>query len=204
MSFYQRHILPPLLNFAMGQKQLQPFRERVIVSAAGDVLEFGIGSGLNLPLYGSGVRSVVGVEPSAELLQMAEQRIDRVDVPVELLNASAEALPMERGSFDTVVTTWTLCTIPDAHLALQEARRVLRPGGTLLFVEHGRAPDANVAQWQDRLDHVWGCIAGGCHLNRQIDALITDAGFDVQILHHHRIPGPRTHTYFYEGQAKPL
>jgi ubiquinone/menaquinone biosynthesis C-methylase UbiE len=204
MSFYRRHILPPLLNFAMGQKQLQPFRARVIARATGDVLEMGIGSGLNLPLYGSGVRSVVGVEPSAELLKMAEQLIDRVEVPVELLNASAEALPMERGSFDTVVTTWTLCTIPNAHLALQQARRVLRPGGTLLFVEHGRAPEAGVARWQDRLDHVWGCIAGGCHLNRQIDALITDAGFDIQELHHDRMSGPRTHTYLYEGQARPL
>ncbi|OYV61076.1 MAG: SAM-dependent methyltransferase [Acidocella sp. 21-58-7] len=204
MNFYERHILPPLLNFVMGQKQLQPFRERVIASATGDVLELGIGSGLNLPYYSSNVRSVTGVEPSAELLKMAEQVIDRAVVPVELLKVSAEDLPMESASFDTVVTTWTLCTIPNAHMALQQARRVLRPGGTLLFIEHGRAPEANVARWQDRLDHVWGCIAGGCHLNRQIDALITNAGFDVQILHHHRIPGPRTHTYLYEGQARPL
>ncbi|MDE2391960.1 MAG: class I SAM-dependent methyltransferase [Rhodospirillales bacterium] len=204
MNFYERCILPPLLNFAMGQKRLQPFRERVIAKAAGEVLELGIGSGLNLPLYGSGVRSVIGVEPSAELLRMAEQKIDRAIVPVELLNVSAEAFPMKSGSFDTVVTTWTLCTIPNAHMALKEARRVLRPGGTLLFVEHGRAPEVGVARWQDRLNHVWGCIAGGCHLNRQIDALITDAGFDIQTMRHERIPGPRTHTYFYEGQACPL
>lgn len=204
MSFYQRHILPPLLNFAMGQKQLLPFRERVLKKASGDVLEIGIGSGLNLPLYTSGVRSIVGVEPSAELLHMAEGLIDCTDARVELLNASAEALPMGQGSFDTVVTTWTLCTIPNAHLALQEVRRVLRPGGRLLFVEHGRAPEANIARWQDRLDHVWGCIAGGCHLNRQIDALITDAGFEIEELRHDSLSGPRTHTYLYEGQARPL
>lgn len=204
MNFYDRHILPPLLNFTMGKKLLQPFRERVIAQASGDVLEFGIGSGLNLPLYGHAVRSVVGVEPSAELLRMAAQQIDKAIIPVELINASAEALPMASSSFDSIVTTWTLCTIPNAHLALQEARRVLRPGGTLLFVEHGRAPEASVARWQDRLDDVWGCIAGGCHLNRQIDALIADAGFEIQVMRHDRIAGPRTHTYLYEGQARPL
>ncbi len=203
MSFYERYLLPPLLNFAMRQKQLQPFRQRVIGQASGEVLEIGIGSGLNLPLYGDAVRSVTGVEPSRELLKMAEQRKTEAGVRVELLDASAEALPMEAGSFDTVVTTWTLCTIPDARLALQEARRVLRPGGRLLFVEHGRAPEAGVAKWQDRLDHVWGCMAGGCHLNRRIDALITDAGFDIEAMRHERMPGPPTHTYMYEGQGRP-
>lgn len=202
MSFYERYLLPPLLNFAMRQKQLQPLRQRVIGQASGEVLEIGIGSGLNLPLYAEGVRSVTGVEPSRELLKMAEERKTEAGVPVELLNASAEALPMEADSFDTVVTTWTLCTIPDARLALQEARRVLRPGGRLLFVEHGRAPEAGVAKWQDRLDHVWGCMAGGCHLNRRIDTLITDAGFDIEVMRHERMAGPPTHTYMYEGQGR--
>jgi ubiquinone/menaquinone biosynthesis C-methylase UbiE len=202
MSFYQRRILPPLLNFAMRQKQLQPFRKRLIGFASGDVLEIGIGSGLNLPLYQNDVHSVIGLEPSVELLAMAEQQAKLATVPVELVNASAEELPLESGSIDTVVTTWTLCTIPNPHLALQEVRRVLRPGGTLLFVEHGRAPEVGVARWQDRLDYVWGCIAGGCHLNRQIDALITDAGFDITTMRHDRLPGPRTHTYLYEGQAR--
>lgn len=203
MSFYQRHILPPLLNFAMRQKPLQPFRERVISNAIGDVLEIGIGSGLNLPLYGTSVRSVIGIEPSTGLLAMAEQQMERVLVPVEFLQASAEALPIESHSVDTVVTTWTLCTIPDARKALQEARRVLRPGGTLLFVEHGRAPEKAVARWQDRIDPLWGRIAGGCHLNRQIDALIIEAGFQIDTMRHDRMPGPRTHNYLYEGQAHP-
>lgn len=203
MSFYQHHILPPLLNFAMRQKPLQPFRERVITQAAGDVLEIGIGSGLNLPLYGAGVRSVIGIEPSSELLTMAEQQLERALVPVELLQASAEALPLESNSVDTVVTTWTLCTIPDAIAALQEARRVLRPGGTLLFVEHGRAPEESVARWQDRIDPLWRRIAGGCHLNRQIDTLLTEAGFQIDTMRHDRMPGPRTHNYLYEGQAHP-
>ncbi|GLR65378.1 methyltransferase [Acidocella aquatica] len=203
MSFYQHHILPPLLNFVMRQKPLQPFRERVISQAVGDVLEIGIGSGLNLPLYGAGVRSVIGIEPSSELLAMAEQQMARVLVPVEFLQASAEALPIESHSVDTVVTTWTLCTIPDARKALQEARRVLRPGGTLLFVEHGRAPEKAVARWQDRIDPLWGRIAGGCHLNRQIDALIIEAGFQIDTMRHDRMPGPRTHNYLYEGQAHP-
>jgi ubiquinone/menaquinone biosynthesis C-methylase UbiE len=203
MSFYQRHILPPLLNFAMRQKPLLPFRERVISHAMGDVLEIGIGSGLNLPHYGAGVRSVIGIEPSTELLAMAEQQIECALVPVELLQASAEALPIESRSVDTVVTTWTLCTIPDARKALLEARRVLRPGGALLFVEHGRAPEEAVARWQDRIDPLWGRIAGGCHLNRQIDALITEAGFQIDTMRHDRMPGPRTHNYLYEGQARP-
>lgn len=203
MSFYQHHILPPLLNFVMRQKPLQPFRERVISQAVGDVLEIGIGSGLNLPLYGAGVRSVIGIEPSTELLAMAEQQMARVLVPVEFLQASAEALPIESHSVDTVVTTWTLCTIPDARKALQEARRVLRPGGTLLFVEHGRAPEKAVARWQDRIDPLWGRIAGGCHLNRQIDALIIEAGFQIDTMRHDRMPGPRTHNFLYEGQAHP-
>jgi SAM-dependent methyltransferase len=202
MSFYQHRILPSLLNFVMRQKPLQPFRERVIGRATGDVVELGIGSGLNLPLYGGGVRSVVGIEPSPELLAMAARQIDRAIVPVELLQASAEALPLETGSVDTVVTTWALCTIPDAGKALQEARRVLRPGGVLLFVEHGRAPEANIARWQDRLDPLWSPVAGGCHLNRQIDALITAAGFQIDSMRHDRMPGPRTHNYLYEGLAR--
>ncbi|MGH7078262.1 MAG: class I SAM-dependent methyltransferase, partial [Acetobacteraceae bacterium] len=166
MSLYQHLILPPLLHLAMRQKSLMPFRRRVIGAAEGRVLEIGIGSGLNLPLYGPGVRSVIGVEPSRELLRMARPRAATAAVPIELLEASAEVLPLEQGTIDTVVTTWTLCTIPDAQAALAEVRRVLKPGGKLLFVEHGRAPEPGVARWQDRLDPLWRRLAGGCHLNR--------------------------------------
>lgn len=124
-------------------------------------------------------------------------------MPVELLLASAEAVPLDDHSVDTVVTTWTLCTVPDPARAMAELRRVLRPGGALLFVEHGRAPEPGVARWQDRLDPLWGRIAGGCHLNRQIDALITAGGFRIDALEHTRLPGPKTHTYLYEGRARP-
>ncbi len=203
MSLYQHLILPPLLHLAMRQKSLMPFRRRVIGAAEGRVLEIGIGSGLNLPLYGLGVRSVIGLEPSRELLRMARPRAATAAVPIELLEASAEVLPLEQGTIDTVVTTWTLCTIPDAQAALAEVRRVLKPGGKLLFVEHGRAPEPGVARWQDRLDPLWRRLAGGCHLNRRIDALIAGSGFTIEAMTNTRLSGPRTHTFLYEGQAHP-
>lgn len=203
MSLYRRHILPHLLHMAMRQEILVPFRRRVISAAEGRVLEVGIGSGLNLPLYGASVRTVIGLEPSPELLHMARARATAATVPVELLEASAEAVPLDDASVDTVVTTWTLCTIPDAPAALAELKRVLRPGGALLFVEHGRAPEPGVARWQDRLDPVWRRVAGGCHLNRKIDDLISGSGFRIDALAHVRLPGPRTHTFLYEGRARP-
>lgn len=203
MSLYQRHVLPRLLHLTMRQKQLLPFRRRVIGAAEGRVLEVGIGSGINLPLYGPSVRTVIGLDPSPELLRMARDRAASAPVPVELLEASAEAVPLEAASIDTVVTTWTLCTIPDAHRALAELRRVLKPGGTLLFVEHGRAPEPGVAHWQDRLDPIWRRIAGGCHLNRKIDDLIAGSGFRIDALANARLSGPKTHTFLYEGRARP-
>ena len=203
MNFYDRNILPHVLNFVMRQDALVPFRNRVIGTAQGRVLEFGVGSGLNLPLYGAGVTSVIGVDPSPALLRMAQDRAATARVPTELIEASAETLPIDTASIDSVVTTWTLCTIPDAVRALREARRVLKPGGALLFIEHGRAPEPSVARWQDRLDRPWGMIAGGCHINRQIDALITQSGFRIERLSHDRMPGPRTHNFLYEGTASP-
>jgi ubiquinone/menaquinone biosynthesis C-methylase UbiE len=173
VSFYQHHILPRLLHVVMQQEATVPFRRRVIGAAEGRVLEVGIGSGLNLPLYGPSVRTVIGLDPSPELLLMARDRAATALVPVELLEGSAETVPLDDASIDTVITTWTLCTIPDAPRALSELRRVLRPGGALLFVEHGRAPEPGVARWQDRLDPMWRRLAGGCHLNRKIDDLIS-------------------------------
>lgn len=203
MGFYQRHVLPRLLHLAMRQAVLRPFRERVIGAAEGRVLEVGMGSGLNLPLYGQAVRGVIGLEPSPELLRMARDRAATASVPVELLEASAEAVPLDTASIDTVVMTWTLCTIPDPHRALAELHRVLKPGGALLFVEHGRAPEIGVARWQDRLDPLWRRIAGGCHLNRKIDDLISGSGFRIDALANTWLPGPRTHTFLYEGRARP-
>ena len=203
MSFYQRRILPHLVHLAMRQDALLAYRRRVIGAAEGRVLEIGIGSGLNLPLYGSTTRSVIGLEPSPALLRMAHERSAEARVPVQLLEASAEAIPLATASIDTVVTTWTLCTIPDAQRAVAELRRVLKPSGTLLFVEHGRAPEPSVARWQDRLDPLWRLVAGGCHLNREIDRLISAGGFQLDNLTHARLAGPRTHTFLYQGRARP-
>ena len=203
MSLYQRHVVPCLTHLAMQSDRLLPFRRRVAGAAEGVVLELGAGSGLNLPFYGGAVRRVLALEPAAPLRDRAQARAGSLALPVEVLAASAEALPLEDHSVDTVVTTWTLCTVPEASRALAEARRVLRPGGALLFVEHGRAPEPAVARWQDRLDPLWTRIAGGCHLNRPIDAMIAAAGFRIAALETSRIPGPRTHTFFYEGRAIP-
>jgi ubiquinone/menaquinone biosynthesis C-methylase UbiE len=203
VSFYARHVLPSLLHAAMRQEVLRPFRARIAGAAEGRVLEVGIGSGLNLTLYGAAVREVIGVDPSAALLGRARQAASGARVPVELVEGSAEALAFEDRSFDTVVTTWSLCTIPDADRALAEMRRVLRPGGSLLFVEHGRAPEPGVARWQDRLDPLWSSLAGGCHLNRPMDALLRRNGFRLDSLATGRVPGPRTHTFLYEGRARP-
>ena len=204
MSFYQDYVIPRLTHLAMRQKQLAPLRRRVIGAAEGRVLEIGIGSGLNLPLYGPAVASVIALEPSPELLRMAQPRASAAAAPVTLLDASAERIPLDARSVDTVVMTWTLCTIPNAPLALAEMRRVLKPGGALLFVEHGRAPEPGVARWQDRLDPLWSRIAGGCHLNRKMDDLIAGNGFRIEALVNTRLPGPRTHTYLYEGSARPV
>lgn len=203
MGFYARRVLPCLLHAAMRQEVLLPFRTRVAGAAEGRVLEIGIGSGLNLALYGFGVSEVVGVDPSPALLSRAGAAASRCRAPVTLLEGSAEALAVEDRSFDTVVTTWSLCTIPNARQALTEVRRVLRPGGALLFVEHGRAAEPGVARWQDRLDPIWTRITGGCHLNRAMDVLLRDAGFRLDALSTSRVPGPRTHTFLFEGRARP-
>jgi ubiquinone/menaquinone biosynthesis C-methylase UbiE len=203
MSFYQRYIIPRLTHLAMRQRQLLPFRQRVIGAAEGRVLEIGSGSGLNFPLYGGAVTWVIGLEPSSELLNMARPHAAAAAAPITLLDASAETIPLDSDSVDTVVTTWTLCTVPNAAQALTEMRRVLRPGGVLLFVEHGRAPEPGVARWQDRLDPLWSRLAGGCHLNRKMDDLIGGNGFRLEALENVRLPGPRTHTYLYQGHARP-
>ena len=146
---------------------------------------------------------MVGVDPSPALLSRARDAAGQCRAPVTLLEGSAEALALDDQSFDTVVTTWSLCTIPDARQALIEVRRVLRPGGVLLFVEHGRAPEPRVARWQDRLDPIWTRIAGGCHLNRPVDVLLSNAGFRFDEITTARVPGPRTHTFLFEGRARP-
>jgi ubiquinone/menaquinone biosynthesis C-methylase UbiE len=203
MGFYSDIILPRLCDLAMRNRQLLPIRERVIGAAEGRVLEIGVGSGRNLPFYRPPVREVLALEPAAKLVTMAQNASRSTIMPVNFLEASAEAIPLEGHSVDTVVTTWTMCSIPHADTALSEIRRVLRPGGKLLFVEHGRAPDESVRRWQDRLTPAWRCIAGGCHLNRPISSMIEDAGFRIDRMETGYIPGPRPMTYMYEGSARP-
>jgi len=203
MSFYNDHILPHVINFAMSNRELGPYRERVVSQAHGRVLEIGIGSGLNLPLYGSRVDTILGLDPAARLIAMAQDAANRSKIPVTLITGSAQAIPIDRGSIDTLVTTWTLCSVADAGAALQEMRRVLKPDGHLLFVEHGRAPEENVRKWQNRLTPVWKRIGGGCHLNRPIRALIEGAGFRITRLDTGYARGPRPMTFFYEGCAAP-
>jgi ubiquinone/menaquinone biosynthesis C-methylase UbiE len=204
MGFYNRWILPQVIELAMRQKNFAPFRERTAGAAHGRVLEIGIGSGLNLASYRQDVETVYGVDPSAELLAKASQRVANVGFPVRLLEASSEQLPLEDRSFDTVVITFTLCSIPDVGAALLEIRRVLKPEGEMLFAEHGRAPDPDVMRWQDRITPVWKRIGGGCHLNRKMDELIRAAGFRLERLSSgYQKFAPRPFSFIYEGSARP-
>ena len=187
----------------MRNRELLPYRERVVSSARGKVLEIGIGSGLNLPFYGSCVEEILGLDPAPRLVAMAQEAAERNRAPVTLVTGSAETIPIGDSTVDTVVTTWTLCSIPDAAAALQEMRRVLKPGGQLLFVEHGLAPEESVRRWQNRLTPVWSRIGGGCHLNRPIRTLIESAGFGVVRLETGYARGPRPMTFFFEGCAVP-
>jgi ubiquinone/menaquinone biosynthesis C-methylase UbiE len=202
MGFYQDQIVPLLINLSMRQKNLVAYRDRIVPAATGRVLEIGIGSGLNLPLYSPSVQHVIGLDPSPSLLEMA-RGAQRRNLPVDFIEGSAEGIPLEKASIDTVVTTWTLCSIPDADRALREMHRVLKPAGRLLFVEHGRAPDPNVVWWQDRLTPIWKRLGGGCHLNRAIGSLIEGAGFQFERLETGYMRGPKPMAFMYEGSARP-
>jgi ubiquinone/menaquinone biosynthesis C-methylase UbiE len=176
-------------------------REAHVPAAHGVVLEVGIGSGLNLPFYSSAVTELYGVDRSHELLAMARERAAAAPFPVELRNVDADRLPLADTSIDTVVVTWSLCSIANARGALGEMRRVLKPAGMLIFVEHGLSPDAGVRKWQNRLTPFWRRFAGGCHLNRKIDDLVRDAGFTISDLRVEYAPGPRALAFMYEGRA---
>ena len=203
MGFYKDQIVPLLINLTMRRRDLAAYRGRVIPAAEGRVLEVGIGSGFNLPFYSRNVERLIGLDPSPKLLAMVQRNL-RADAPsVELVEGSAEAIPLESNSVDTVVTTWTLCSIPDAAGAVREMHRVLRPTGRLLFIEHGRAPEANVRWWQDRLTPAWKWIGGGCHLNRAIQTLIEDAAFRFDRFETGYMRGPKPLTFIYEGTARP-
>lgn len=203
MSLYGRYVLPALIDLAMRSKVARVERARYVPAAGGDVLEIGVGSGLNIPIYGPSVRKLLALDPSHELLRMARRRARAAAFPVEFLPGLAEAVPLPDVSVDTVVTTWTLCTIPDPARALREMRRVLRPGGRLVLIEHGRAPDPVVARWQDRLTPAWRRVAGGCHLNRPIGWLLEEGGFATAGLECGYVKGPRVVGYFYRGVIRP-
>jgi ubiquinone/menaquinone biosynthesis C-methylase UbiE len=203
MSLYSDTVLPWLTHLSMRNRLLRPYRERLLARARGRVLEVGIGSGLNLPLYGPEVERVVGLDPSAGLLRRARDATARARPPVSLVQASAESIPLADGSIDTIVMAWTLCSIPDAPAALAEMRRVLKPGGSLLFVEHGLSHEERVARWQHRLDPLWVRIS--CHLDNRVERMLNEAGFALEELKTGYLGrGPKPLTFMYEGQARPV
>jgi ubiquinone/menaquinone biosynthesis C-methylase UbiE len=201
MSFYEKWILPRLIDLGMRTKEAMRYRSQVVPQARGIVLEVGVGSGLNLALYGGSVEHVYALDPSEELLKMARKKARDAGTPVEFLAHSGEDIPLEDASVDTVVTTWTLCSIPDPARALKEMRRVLKPEGVLLFAEHGLAPDDAVRRWQERLNPLWGRFTGGCNLNRKIDGLIGAANFTITQIDTGYAKGPRPMSYVYAGRA---
>lgn len=202
MRFYDRHILPRLTHLAMRQDQLLPYRRRAVSLAAGRVLEIGIGSGLNLALYPSAVRRVIGVDPSSELLRLAAEASRSVVLETELVEGLAEELPLEDGSIDCAISTWTLCSVSEPRQVLSEIRRVLRPEGIFSFVEHGLAPEPRVERWQQWLTPVWSRCAGNCHLNRPTAALVEESGFRIERLRTGYADGPRPMVFMYEGVAR--
>jgi ubiquinone/menaquinone biosynthesis C-methylase UbiE len=179
MGLYGEQVLPRIINVACGLKGAEPLRRRVCEGLEGDVVEIGFGSGLNVPFYPEAVKRVAAVEPAGVGWKLAEKRLRATSVPVERSGLDGQSLPFADNSYDAALSTWTLCTIPDVATALSEVRRVLKPGGTLHFVEHGLAPDERVRRWQHRLEPMQKKVFGGCHLTRQVADLLTAAGFTI-------------------------
>jgi ubiquinone/menaquinone biosynthesis C-methylase UbiE len=203
MGFYDRHILPHLIDLACGMGAVMKARSQIVPQAHGRVLEIGIGSGLNLEFYDPAkVQQIVGVDPSADMQALARERAARISIPVEMIALELGQIQAPAASFDSIVCTFTLCTIPDAVAALKEMRRVLKPGGRLWFCEHGKAPDLPVLRWQNRLTPIWKPLAGGCHLNRDIPELICAGGFRIGELQSRYLKGPKPMTYVYSGWAE--
>lgn len=202
-TWYDRHLLPYVIDIACGMNPVREQRHKVVPLAHGRVLEIGIGTGLNLPHYDkSKIGKIVGLDPALEMHRLAQKRMRRAGLEVELVGLSAERIPFEDATFDSVLMTYTLCSIPDPVAALKEMRRMLKPGAKLIFCEHGASPDPSVRRWQDRLTPLWSKLGGGCHLNRDIPALLNQAGLrsgDLQMMY---LPGPRPLTYNFWGTAE--
>ena len=204
MNLYNKYILPKFLNCACGSKPINYQRQKVVPLAKGKVLDIGIGSGLNIPFYNSDkIDQVIGIDPSHELIELAKELANDSKASIELVIGSAESIPYPDNFFDTVLVTYTMCTIPNVAIANKEMWRVLKDDGRLIFCEHGLAPDKKISKWQNRIDPFWGKIAGGCHLNRDIQKLITDAGFSFESLDKMYIPStPKFAGYNYWGVGK--
>jgi ubiquinone/menaquinone biosynthesis C-methylase UbiE len=202
MGMYDRYVLPKIVHFTCSLKPNMRQRLKVVPLARGRVLEIGIGSGLNLPYYDpTRVSKVWGLDPSPEMTAMAKPAAGAVPFEVQFINGSGEQIPLDDNSVDTVLLTYTLCTIPDTALALREMARVLKPGGTFVFCEHGAAPDREVRRWQDALNPIWKRLAGGCHLNREISTLIERGGFTITEMNTMYLPGWRPANFNYWGTA---
>jgi ubiquinone/menaquinone biosynthesis C-methylase UbiE len=202
MGFYDDRVLPHIINVVMNTKQTRRIRERVCSGLNGEVLEIGFGTGHNLPYLPVGVTRLLAVEPSGRSVELARARIDATPIEVEVIGLDGQRLPVDDASVDSVLCTWSLCTIPDAVAAVREARRVLRPGGQFHFIEHGAAPDGGVRRWQDRLNPVQNRIAGGCNLNRDIAGIVEAGGMRIKQLDCYYSPGePKAFGSMYEGVA---
>jgi len=204
MGLYNRYILPKVVHCACNLKQVQRQREKVVPHARGRVLEVGIGTGLNLPYYDTNrVSKVWGLDPAPEMIRVARRFVESVPFEVDFIGLSGAEIPLEDNSVDTVVVTYTLCSIEDTLPALLQMRRVLRPGGELIFCEHGAAPEASVRRWQERINPIWKRIGGGCHLNRLIPEQIEAGGFRIKSLDSMYISGWRPASFNFWGTAVP-
>ncbi|MGO2278967.1 MULTISPECIES: class I SAM-dependent methyltransferase [unclassified Psychrobacter] len=205
MNLYQQYVLPKMIDIACGNGSVMKARSTIVPQALGNVLEIGIGSGLNLQFYDAKkVSSIIGVDPASQMQSLVRKRAADTGIPVEVIAVDVEGIHADTDQFDTIVMTFTLCSIDDPVAALQEMARVLKPSGRLLFCEHGLAPDSTVERWQHRLTPFWRPIAGECHLDRDIPALIRKGGFIIDELSEAYLPGPRPMSYVYSGVAQQL